>query len=296
MTEPQDSPWRAEKRFAEVLGSRMAYIERGHGRPIVLLHGNPTSSYLWRGVLPALEPFGRLIAPDLMGMGDSDKLGPEVADRYRLATHLRYFDAFMKKVQADEDVVLVLHDWGGAVGFDWAYRHQRALRGIAYMETFVRPLEWSDLPESFHPTLRAVRSVQGESMVLEQNMFIEQMLPSVTQRQLSASEMAEYRRPFEEPGDARMPTLVWPREVPLEGDPSDVAARIATYSKWLRTSQTPKLFIDAEPGLFITGEVRRLCKSFPNQTEACVNGLHFVQEDDPDAVGRVTANWLATVD
>lgn len=284
--------WAAQKRHAEVLGRRMAYVERGEGRPVVLLHGNPTSSYLWRNVLPHLAGRGRLIAPDLMGMGDSDKLPPSEPDRYRFAGHARYLESFLAAVGADRDVALVLHDWGGALGFDWAARHEAVVRGVAYMETFVRPLTLADLPESFHPTLHAVRSSEGERLVLDENMFVEHMLPGLTQRTLTEAEMAEYRRPFARPGDDRAATLAWPREVPLSGEPADVAARIETFSAWLRQSPVPKLFINADPGVFVAGSVRALCRTFPNQREATVDGLHFVQEDSPDEIGRAVAAWL----
>jgi haloalkane dehalogenase len=291
------SAWAREKRFADVLGRRMAYVERGAGHPVVFLHGNPTSSFLWRGVLPHVEAPGRwLIAPDLIGMGDSDKIpaGAE-PDRYRFTCHARYLDAFIDEVVGTEPLTLVLHDWGGALGFDWAYRHQQRVRAAAYMETFVAPLTLEDLPESFRPTLKAVRSSAGEALVLDENMFIEKMLPGVTQRALSADEMAEYRRPFLEAGDDRWPTLQWPREVPLSGEPADVHDRIAAYSAWLRTAPLPKLFIDAEPGVFITGRIRSLARSFPNQHHVVVEGLHFVQEDSPDEVGRAIAGWLQRI-
>src|SRR5713101_6112126 len=237
--------------------------------------------------------YGWLIAPDLIGMGDSDKIpaGAE-PDRYRFASHARYVDAFIDEVVGTEPLTLVLHDWGGALGFDWAYRHQQRVRAIAYMETFVAPLTLEDLPESFRPTLKAVRSSAGEALVLSENMFIEKMLPGVTQRTLSADEMAEYRRPFLEAGDDRWPTMQWAREVPLSGEPADVHDRIAAYSAWLKTASLPKLFIAGEPGLFITGRIRRLASSFPNQHRIVVGGLHFVQEDTPDEIGRAIANWL----
>jgi haloalkane dehalogenase len=288
------SAWAREKRFANVLGRRMAYIERGVGHPIVFLHGNPTSSFLWRGVLPHVEVSGRrLIAPDLIGMGDSDKIpaGAE-PDRYRFTSHARYLEAFIDEVVGTEALTLVLHDWGGALGFDWAYRQQERVCAIAYMETFVAPLTLEDLPESFHPTLEAVRSSAGEALVLDENMFIEKMLPGVTQRALSGDEMTEYRRPFLEAGDDRWPTLQWAREVPLSGEPADVHDRIAAYSAWLQTASVPKLFIDAEPGVFITGRIRKLASSFLNQRRVVVSGLHFVQEDSPDEIGRAIASWL----
>ena len=291
------SAWAREKRFADVLSRRMAYVERGAGHPVVFLHGNPTSSFLWRSVLPHVEAPGRwLIAPDLIGMGDSDKIPASAEpDRYRFTCHARYLDAFIDEVIGTEPLTLVLHDWGGALGFDWAYRHQQRVRAAAYMETFVAPLTLEDLPESFRPTLKAVRSSAGEALVLDENMFIEKMLPGVAQRALSADEMAEYRRPFLEAGDDRWPTLQWPREVPLSGEPADVHDRIAEYSAWLRTAPLPKLFIDAEPGVFITGRIRSLARSFPNQHHVVVKGLHFVQEDSPDEVGRAIAGWLQRI-
>ena len=291
------SAWAREKRFADVLGRRMAYIERGAGHPIVFLHGNPTSSFLWRNVLPHVEaPGRRLIVPDLIGMGDSDKIpaGAE-PDRYRFAGHARYLATFIDEVAGTEPLTLVLHDWGGALGFDWAYRHQERARAIAYMETFVAPLTLDDLPESFRPTLKAVRSPAGEALVLDENLFIEKMLPAVTQRALSAEEMAEYRRPFLAPGDDRWPTLQWAREVPLSGEPADVRDRVAAYSAWLATAPLPKLFIDAEPGVFITGRMKRMASSFPHQHRVVVKGLHFVQEDSPDEVGRAIADWLEQI-
>ena len=293
----ETSAWAGEKRFVDVLGRRMAYVERGAGRPIVFLHGNPTSSFLWRGVLPHVEgPGRRLIAPDLVGMGDSDKIPAGVEpDRYRFGGHARYLDAFLGEVVGTEPVTLVLHDWGGALGFDWAYRHQDRIRAAVFMETFVAPLTLDDLPESFHPTLKAVRSSEGETLVLDENMFIEKMLPAVTQRELSPEEMAEYRRPFLKPGDGRWPTLQWPREMPLSGEPNDVHDRIAAYSAWLRTAPLPKLFVDAEPGVFITGRIRELASSFPNQQRIEVKGLHFLQEDSPDEVGRAIASWIERI-
>ncbi|MGL4236157.1 haloalkane dehalogenase [Tabrizicola sp.] len=291
---PTSDAWRREKRFVEALGRRMAYVERGAGHPVVFLHGNPTSSFLWRGVLPHVEgPGRRLIAPDLVGMGDSEKIpaGAE-PDRYRFASHARYLDAFMDALVGTEPATLVLHDWGGALGFDWAYRHQERVRAVAYMETFIAPLTLDDLPESFHATLNAVRSDEGETLVLNENMFVEKMLPSVTRRQLSPDEMAEYRRPFLDPGDARWPTLQWPREVPLSGEPADVHQRIAAYSAWLGTAQLPKLFVDAQPGVFITGRIRDLALTFPHQQRLAIKGLHFVPEDSPGEVGRAIAAWL----
>jgi haloalkane dehalogenase len=281
--------WHDSKRLVDVLGHQMSYIEMGQGCPFVFLHGNPTSSYLWRNVLPHLKDCGRLIAPDLIGMGDSEKLPLEESNRYRFVGHRRYLEAFLSQIDVNQNVVIVGHDWGGALGFDSANRHRSAIRGLVYMETFVRPLTWADLPESFHPTLKAVRSYEGEKLVLEQNMFIEQMLPSVTMRSLTKEEMEEYRRPYQAAGDARMPTLTFPREVPLDGEPSDVANAMRDYANWLQNNHVPKLFINADPGVFIRGEVREFCRTFLNQTEVTVSGLHFIQEDAPEQVGKAIA-------
>lgn len=279
------------KRSVKVLGHIMSYIEIGEGKPIVFLHGNPTSSYLWRNILPYLEGHGRLIAPDMIGMGDSAKLFADEPERYRFVCHRRYLEAFLNAVGADKDVTFVLHDWGGAFGFDWANRHREAVKAIAYMETFARPLGWSDLPEGFHPTLKAVRSSEGEKLVLEENMFIEKMLPSVTMRELTSEEMDNYRRPYLTAGEDRLPTLVLPREVPIDGQPADVASAMSDYSEWLKDSQIPKLFINADPGVFITGEVQEFCQTWSNQTEVTVSGTHFLQEDSPEQIGKVIAQW-----
>jgi haloalkane dehalogenase len=284
------------KRFIKVLGRQMSYIEIGQGLPIVFLHGNPTSSYLWRNILPSLEGCGRLIAPDLIGMGDSEKLPKDEPDRYRFVGHRRYLEAFLHCVGVSRDVVIVGHDWGGALGFDWAYRHSSVIRGLVYMETFVRPLTWANIPKSFHPTLKAVRSSAGEKLVLEQNMFIEKMLPSVTMRSLTDTEMENYRNPYTIPGDSRMPTLTFPREVPLNGEPSDVVNAINDYAKWLQHSPIPKLFINAEPGVFVTGAVRDFCRTWSNQTEVTVPGLHFIQEDSPEQIGTAIADWYLSLE
>jgi haloalkane dehalogenase len=289
------TPQGYQKRKVKILDAEMAYIEIGQGAPILFLHGNPTSSYLWRNVFPHVIGLGRIIAPDLIGKGDSDKLPSDDPDRYRFVEHSRYLDAFLATIGVDQNVVIVGHDWGGALGFDWANRHRSALRGLAYMETFVRPLTLKDLPTSFHAPLQAFRSEQGERLVLEQNIFIEQALPQFALAALPADVMAEYRRPFAEPGEGRRPTLTWPREVPLDGTPGDVVALINLYAGWLAQSNVPKLFVNVEPGVFVTGAVRTFCRTWPNQTEVTVAGAHLPQEDSPDAVGRAIAAWYQTL-
>jgi haloalkane dehalogenase len=285
-------PYRKQRR--RVLGREMAYVEVGEGDPIVLLHGNPTSSYLWRNVLPHLQPRGRCIAPDLIGMGDSDKLPNSGPGSYRFVEHRRYLDALLEALDVHERITFVVHDWGSALGFDWANRHHEAVKGIAYMEAIVRPQGWDHWDTlNMRPVLKALRSEAGEAMVLRDNFFIEQILPKAVLRTLSAEEMAEYRRPFAEPGEGRRPTLTWPRQIPIEGEPADVTAIAAAYANWLATSGVPKLFVKAEPGLLVAGGANLdFARALPAQTEVTVAGLHFVQEDSPDEIGRAIADWM----
>jgi haloalkane dehalogenase len=272
----------------------MAYVEVGEGDPIVLLHGNPTSSYLWRNVLPHLRPLGRCIAPDLIGMGNSDKLPNSDPGSYRFVEHRRYLDALLEALDAQDRVTFVIHDWGSALGFDWANRHREAVKGIAYMEAIVQPQSWDHWDKlNARPALKALRSEAGEAMVLQDNFFIEEILPKAILRTLSNEEMAEYRRPFAEPGEGRRPTLTWPREIPIEGEPADVTAIAAAYADWLATSRVPKLLVKAEPGLLIAGGANLdFARSLPEQTEVTVAGSHFVQEDSPDEIGRAIAAWM----
>ena len=283
---------RYEKKTATVLGKTMAYVEVGSGDPIVLLHGNPTSSYLWRNVIPHLEGLGRCIAPDLIGMGDSDKLEDSGPDRYRFVEHRTYLDTLLEQLGVTGNVTLVVHDWGSALGFDWANRHRDAVRGIAYMEAIVMPLGWEQWPKAATAPFRGFRSPAGEQMILEQNIFVEQVLPGSVLRDLSDEEMEVYRRPFREPGEDRRPTLTWPREIPLEGEPEEVVEIVRSYGAWLAECELPKLFVDAEPGAILRGEAREFCRSWPNTSEVSVRGIHFVQEDSPDEIGRAVADWL----
>ena len=278
-----------EKQRIEVLGSEMAYVEVGEGDPIVFLHGNPTSSYLWRNVIPHVSDLGRCIAPDLIGMGDSDKV-PGLA--YRFGDHRRYLDVFLDEVGVGDAVTLVIHDWGSALGFDWANRHRESVAGIAYMEAIVRPVSWSDWPQASRPVFEAMRSAAGEAIVLEKNTFIEKILPASIARPLSGEEMDEYRRPFQNPGEDRRPTLTWPREIPIDGEPEDVAEIVGDYGRWLSTSDVPKLYIDADPGAILVGAQREFCRTWPNQAEARVAGIHFIQEDSPDEIGTALRQWI----
>ena len=283
-----------EKQFIEVSGKQMAYVEEGHGDPIVFLHGNPTSSYLWRNILPTLAGAGRCIAPDLIGMGDSGKLeypgpGPE---RYRFVEHRRYLDGLLEALGVRAKVVLVVHDWGSALGFDWANRHRNSVRGIAYMEALVRPVTWEEWPETATPVFQGFRSPAGEDMVLEKNLFVERVLPGSTIRTLSDAEMAAYRAPFLEPGEDRRPTLTWPRQIPIDGDPAEVVAIVDDYARWMSQNDMPKLFVNADPGAILIGEQREFCRRWRNQREVTVKGIHFIQEDSPAEIASAIADWL----
>lgn len=281
------------KRKASVNGLTMAYVDEGEGDPIVFLHGNPTSSYLWRNILPYLEGRGRLLAPDLIGMGDSDPLPDSGPGRYRFVEHREYLDALLEQLEVRENVTLVIHDWGSALGFDWARRHPDAVKGIAYMEGIVRPIPVEDWPDQSRKVFLAMRSEAGEEMVLQKNFFVEMLLPHAILRKLSDAEMDEYRRPFREAGEARRPTLTWPREIPLGGAPADVVEMVASYAEWLSGSQIPKLFINAEPGAILIGNQREFCRTWPNQTEVTVKGHHFIQEYSPDEIGAALLDWYS---
>ena len=286
---------RYPRAFTDVLGDRMAYVDVGDGDPIVFLHGNPTSSYLWRNVMPHLEGAGRLIAPDLIGMGDSAKLSDSGPRRYTLVEHRRYLDQLLDQLGVSERTTFVVHDWGSALGFDWSNRHRQAVKGIAYMEAIVQPLTWSDWPEPYRGIFQAFRSPAGEEMILTKNMFVESVLPGAVLRTLTDEEMAHYRRPFAEAGEARRPTLTWPRQIPIDGEPADVVEIVSAYADWLSSSPVPKLFMNAEPGAILTGAQREFCRTWPHQTEMTVPGVHFVQEDSPDPIGEALLSWCRTL-
>ena len=285
----------AKKKTVKVLGKKIAYVEMGVGEPIVFLHGNPTSSFLWRNVMSRVIDLGRCIAFDLIGMGDSDRLDDSGPDRYTFAEHSRYLDAAIDALGLEERVALVVHDWGSALGFHWANRNRDAVRGICHMEAIVRPLTWDEFPAAARRMFEGFRSPAGEQMVLEKNLFIEAMLPGSILRKLTDAEMNEYRRPYLEPGESRRPTLTWPRQIPIDGEPADVVAIARDYADWLSVSDVPKLFVNAEPGALITDNTLEFCRSWPNQTEVTVKGSHFVQEDSPVEIGEAIRRWLPTL-
>jgi haloalkane dehalogenase len=284
------------KKTAEVLDRRMAYVDVGYGDPIVFLHGNPTSSYLWRNVIPHLEPLGRCVAPDLIGMGDSDKLKSSGPGSYTFQQHRKYLDELLDRLAIDKNAILVVHDWGSGLGFDWARRNRDKVAGIAYLEAIVQPVSWDDWPEGARNIFQAMRSPAGEQIVLEKNVFVERILPSSILRELQPEEMDEYRRPFAKGGEHRRPTLTWPRQIPVDGEPADVVRIVKDYGKWLAEDDSPpKLFINADPGSILVGRQREFCRRWPNQEEVTVPGLHFVQEDSPDEIGKAVAIFVSRV-
>jgi haloalkane dehalogenase len=287
-TEAISASDRHQRRRIKVIDSEMAYVDTGAGDPIVFLHGNPTRSYLWRNVIPHLEKLGRCFAPDLIGMGDSGKADGS----YRFVDHARYLDAWFEATGIKRKVTLVVHDWGSALGFHWANRNRGSIKAIVYMEGIVRPLTWEEWPAPAREIFKAMRSPAGEQIVLEKNVFVERILPGAVIRKLDPEEMAMYRRPFAEPGESRRPTLTWPRQIPIDGEPADVVQIVDNYARWLTSeSSPPKLFVNAEPGSILTGAQREFCRNWPNQSEVTVKGNHFIQEDSPREIGEAIAQW-----
>jgi haloalkane dehalogenase len=290
-TPSADDPFPREQ--VRVLDARMAYVDTGGAAaPVVFLHGNPTSAYLWRNVIPHAALMARCLAPDLIGMGKSERAP---AGRYRFADHVRYLDAWFEALGLTENVILVGHDWGSALAFHWAHRHPERVAGIAYMEAIVRPLTWEEWPANARQVFQAMRTPAGEAMVLEKNLFVERILPASVQRRLGEAEMAAYRAPFAAAGEARRPTLSWPREIPIGAEPQDVIAIVQAYANWLSASPIPKLFINAEPGSILVGAQRDFCRRWPNQQEVTVAGSHFIQEDSPAEIGAAIAAFVRGV-
>lgn len=288
----QSKPY-ATLQYRDVKGRRMAYIDEGEGDAIVFQHGQPSSSYVWRNVMPHLEGQGRLIACDLIGMGCSAKLAPQLGpDRYGFLAHREYLAALWESLDLGDRVILVLDDWGAALGFDWARQHSTRVQGLVHMEAVATPLGWSDLPEPAHPLFKALRSPAGEAMVLDGNIFIETVLPRAMNRSLSEAEMTHYRQPFAIPGEDRRPTLSWPRSLPIEGEPKEVVEVIDASARWLAQSPIPKLLVRGDPGTLVRGRVLDLIRTWPNQTEVTVNGCKLLQEDSPDEIGAAIASFV----
>ena len=284
--------WSEKKKTVEVKGKKMAYVEMGEGRPIVFQHGNPTSSYLWRNIMPHLADYGRCIAIDLIGMGDSEKLDNSGPDRYTLVEHREYWRSALEALSVEEDIVLVIHDWGSALGFDFAADFPEKVAGICYMEGIIRTMTWDEWPDSATKMFKTFRSPAGEEVVLEKNVFVERVLPASILRKLSDEEMAAYIKPFANPGEDRRPTLTWPRQIPLENEPKEVCDIVERYSQAMASSDMPKLFINAEPGMILSGVGRDFARTWKNQTEVTVKGLHFIQEDSPNEIASALKEWL----
>jgi haloalkane dehalogenase len=280
---------RYERRRIPVIDTEMAYVETGNGNPVVFLHGNPTSSFLWRNVVPHVQGVGRCLAPDLVGMGQS---GTSPSGSYRFTDHARYLDAWFEALELREHVTLVVHDWGSALGFDWARRHPERVSGLVYMEAIVRPLTWADWPENARKIFQGMRSPAGEELVLQKNVFVERILPGSVLRTMSSAEMDIYRAPYLNPGESRRPTLQWPREIPIDGEPADVVAMVEQYAAWLAQAPVPKLFVNAEPGSILVGAQREFCRTWPNQDEVTVKGVHFIQEDSPLEIGQAIRTFV----
>jgi haloalkane dehalogenase len=270
----------------------MAYIDEGEGAPIVFAHGNPTSSYLWRNVMPACRGLGRLIACDMIGMGDSDKLSHSGQGSYSYAEHRSYLFALWDQLDLGQDIVFVLHDWGSALGFEWTSQHADRVQGLVFMEACVMPVDWEDFSEPARHLFRALRSPAGDDLVLNQNIFVEKILPGGVIRQLTENEMAEYRRPFLQAGEERRPMLTWPRQIPIAGEPVDVVEVVKNYGQWLAQSPIPKLYIHAEPGAVDVGRRRAFVRQWPHQIEITVKGRHFIQEDSPTELGAAISEFV----
>jgi len=284
------------KQHTQIHGLTMAYEEVGSGDPIVFLHGNPTSSFLWRNIIPHLSSTYRCIAPDLIGMGDSDKLPASGPDSYTFGEHREYLDAFLDAMDLGSRITLVLHDWGSGLGFDWANRHRDRVLAVAYMEAIVQPVTWDDWPDAARSIFQALRSDAGERLALEKNVFVEAILPASMLRSLSDEEFATYREPYLEPGESRRPTLTWPRQIPIDGEPGDVHEIVSSYGRWMESNDVPKLFVNADPGSILTGEPRSYCRRWRNQTEVTVRGSHFIQEDSPHEIGEAISAWRSLLD
>ena len=282
------------KKYVEVLGKQMAYCEIGEGKPIVFQHGNPTSSYLWRNIMPHLESQGRCIAIDLIGMGDSDKLEDVGNNTYSYQVQKKYFDACLGALNITDNVTFVIHDWGSALGFNWAQDNSNTVKAICYMEGIVTPLKWEDWNQDAKGIFQGFRSDAGEEMILKKNLFIEAVLPGSIVRDLSNDEMDEYRKPFLEEMHRR-PTLDWPRHIPIDDEPKEICEIVQSYSDWMAQNEIPKLFINAEPGAILIGRQRELCRSWKNQTEVTVKGNHFIQEDSPHEIGAAIKEWLQSL-
>lgn len=286
--------FQSRKKKVRVRGLDMAYYEVGEGDPIVFLHGNPTSSYLWRNIIPHVQHLGRCIAPDLVGMGDSDPLPDSGPGTYKFSVHRDYIFDLLDAIGVDNRVTLVIHDWGSGIGLSYAQNRPERIKGIAYMEAILSPPGLPAIPEPTQGFFATFRSAAGEQAVLENNVFVEQILIGGLGYYLTDEDRAEYRRPYLQPGESRRPTLTWPRELPRGGNPADTVALVESYTDWFANSDVAKLFIRANPGAILNDPaLLEYVRAFRNQREVTVYGSHYVQEISPQAIGRALAEWLA---
>jgi len=280
------------KKYQEIRNKKMAYVDVGSGDTFLFLHGNPTSSYLWRNIAPHVEDLGRVVIPDLIGMGDSDKLDGVDNEGYKYHGQYGYLTELFDQLDLGNNIHLIIHDWGSAMGFQFARENPDRIKSITYMEAIVMPLTWEQWPDAATKIFGLFRSEAGEELVLEKNFFVERILLADSATGYTDEEKAEYIRPFINAGEDRRPTLTWPRQIPLDGDPSEVVEEVRKNSEFHKDSEIPKLFINADPGSILVGEQREFARTWKNQTEVTVSGNHFVQEDSSEEIGSALRNFV----
>ena len=274
-----------QKKYIEIAGKKMAVIDEGSGEPIVFLHGNPTSSYLWRNIAPNFKETNRIIVPDLMGMGDSEKLDGIDNPSYNLMGHYDFLDQLLEKLEIGNNIHFVIHDWGCALGMIYARLNSEKIKSITFMEGIAIPLTWEKWPEIARKIFSLFRSDAGEELVLEKNFFVERLLLTDPISPMSEEDKKEYLRPYIDAGESRRPTLTWPRNIPLDGkEPIETLEAVKANSEFHSSSSIPKLFINADPGLLLVGEQREEIRSWKNLEEVTVKGNHFIQEDSPEEI------------
>jgi haloalkane dehalogenase len=283
------------KNYKEILGKQMAYIDSGEGQSIVFLHGNPASSFLWRNITPFVSDLGRIIVPDLIGMGDSEKLEGIDNPDYQYHGQYKYLSTLLDSLDLGDEINLVIHDWGSAMGFQYARENSDRIKSITFMEAIVMPLSWDQWPENARNIFQLMRSEAGEEIVLEKNIFVERILLNDSANGFTDEERNEYIRPFKNPGEDRRPTLTWPRQIPVDGSPQAVIDEVTKNGEFHRDSKIPKLFINADPGSILIGEQRDFVRSWTNLRELTVKGNHFIQEHSPKEIGEALKNFLTSI-
>ena len=281
-----------DKKYKEILGKRMAYLDSGSGQSIVFLHGNPASSFLWRNITPHVEDIGRIVVPDLIGMGDSEKLEGTDNPDYQYHGQYKYLSTLLDELDLGEEINLVIHDWGSAMGFQYARENADKIKSITFMEAIVMPLTWDQWPENARNIFQLMRSEAGEEIVLEKNVFVERILLNDSADGFSDEEKAEYIRPFKNAGEDRRPTLTWPRQIPVDGSPQAVIDEVIKNGEFHKNSNIPKLFINADPGSILIGDQREFVRTWNNLEEITVKGNHFIQEHSPNEIGKALSEFI----